>query len=179
MNQAHFEHRKILKAKKPTFIRQDKALKKLEKKWHRPKGLDSKRRLRKDGHQKRPSRGYSSPKSVKGLNPEGLQEILITNMHDLIKVQKENIAIISRTLGTKKRIEIVKKAIEQKIPVSNVNPEEYLKHYEQQLKEKKAAQKKEQEKKIPTKEQKQETKDDKEKKMKEEKKKVIEQKITT
>lgn len=175
MNKEHLAHRKIIKSKKPKFRRQDIALKRLSEKWVRPKGLDSKRRLRKDGHQKRPSIGYSSPKSVRGLTSEGLVPILVNNVEDLNKVTKNHSAIIGRTVGTKKRITIVNKAKELKIAISNINTEELLKKAEEKKKQEKKKTVKTVTKKTETKEEKTDQKDAEEK-LKEEKKKILENK---
>ena len=173
MEDALLKHRSITKEKKPDFIRQDAALKRLRKKWKRPRGLDSKRRLRKDGHQRRPSRGYSSPNKVKGLTKEGLQEKIITTSYDLDNLKSNEIAVISRRLGAKKKLIILKKAIDKKIMVSNINPEEFIKKQEEKIAEKKK--KKPAEKVTVEKKKVEPTKEE----HKTEKKKIMEKKITT
>ncbi len=188
MNKEHLAHRARVKKRKPTFLQQDFQLKKLKKKWRRPKGIDSKRRLRKDGHQKRPSRGYSSPVDVRGLNPVGLREVLVYNVAGLTAIGKEEIAVISGTVGARKKIDIINEAKKKNIQISNVT-EEFIKKHEEKRKAKQAAKKKvavkvepvkkETKKETPKKENK-EVKDEKAdtEKAKEEKKKVLEQKQT-
>ena len=185
MNKEHLAHRARVKKRKPTFLQQDFQLKKLKNKWRRPKGIDSKRRLRKDGHQKRPSRGYSSPVDVRGLNAQGLREVLVYNVAGLTAVGKEDIVVISSTVGAKKKIDIINEAKKKNLPIANVN-EEFIKKHEEKRKAKQAAKKKAATKtEAPKKETKKETpkkeptdeKADTEK-AKEEKKKVLEQKQT-
>ena len=60
--------RKRIKAKKPNFVRQDShKQKEVKKKWRKPKGMQSKMRLKKKGYRKSVSIGYGSPKKVNGF----------------------------------------------------------------------------------------------------------------
>src|SRR3989338_11345235 len=94
------ELREKIKDHKPEFIRQEyPARKNLKKTWRKPKGIHSKMRKKKLGKRKSPSVGYKSPKLVRGLSKEGLIPILIQGSIDLTKVNKNNIIILSRTLG--------------------------------------------------------------------------------
>jgi len=109
------------KRKKPKFIRQGtKNLKRLGKKWRRPRGSQSKLRKHKKAKGFLPHPGYGSPKSVRGLHPSGFEDVLIYNVKGLEKIdsKKQSCRIASR-VGKKKRIEIMKKAEELKIKVLN------------------------------------------------------------
>ena len=65
--------------KKPKFVRQDYTKKKaLGAKWRRTKGLHSKIRERRAGHEKRASIGYGSPKKTRHLDSSGLRKVLIS-----------------------------------------------------------------------------------------------------
>ncbi len=176
MNKQHLEHRKRVKKRKPTFLRQDVALTRLTKKWRRPRGIDSKRRLRKDGHQKRPSIGYSSPSDVRGLTQQGLREIVINNPEQLKNVTKDHSVIVGRTVGTKKRLAIINKAKELKLTIANLNVEDVLKKQEEKKKLQQNKKKKEQPKEKKETQDKKEEKTDKthEEKLKEDKRKVLE-----
>ena len=173
--------RKKLKAKKPTFLRQDAhKVKTLKKKWRYPKGIHSKMREKIKGHRRQPNPGWSSPSDVRGLTPEGYKLIIINNVQELLSTNDPK--TISSTVGTKKKLEIIKKAKERGIKIMNVpNLDEFIKKTEEKLMiRKEAAKKKEavvKEKKPEIKEEaKKETLEEREKREKEEKKKVLEMK---
>ncbi len=109
------------KRKKPKFVRQGgKNLKRLGKKWRKPRGSQSKLRKHKKAKGFIPHPGYGSPKSVKGLHPSGFEEVLVFNVKDLEKINSEKQACrIASSVGKKKRFEIMKKTEELKIKVLN------------------------------------------------------------
>ena len=114
--------RKILKGKKPDFIRMDSWVKpSIEKSsWRRPKGLDNKIKLQRKGFPKLVKIGYRGPKVVRGLHPSGFREVLVHNIQDLERVNPSYEAIrIASTVGKRKREEILKRAKELKIKVLN------------------------------------------------------------
>ncbi|MCD6591026.1 MAG: 50S ribosomal protein L32e [Candidatus Aenigmarchaeota archaeon] len=115
------ELRKKIKKKKPKFKRQEWFRKKpLGEKWRKPRGINSKLRIRKKSKGKVPSPGYGSPRLVKGLNSEGYREILVRNVRDLEKINpKEEIAVIASGVGKKKRFEIIEKALKKNIKIGN------------------------------------------------------------
>lgn len=110
----------------PKFIRQDvsrysklgKNRKKLQK-WRKPKGRDSKMRLKRKSYPATVSIGYSSNKKLSG-KIENLTPTLIKNQKDLEKATKENIIIISGKLGAKKKLEFIKQAQEKKLKILNI-----------------------------------------------------------
>ena len=163
------ELRNEMKAKKPDFVRQDAhKKKKLEEKWRRPRGIHSKLRRKFRGKGKHPSIGYSSPKKVRGLTREGLKPVLVHNLNELKTLRDGEGAVIAR-IGLKKKIEIVKKAIEMKIKLLNVkNPEKFLEDAKAKLEERK--------KKAEEREKKKKEKKKLEKKVEEEKKEKEEKK---
>ena len=187
--------RKHLKKRKPNFIRQEVNKKKsLELKWRRPKGIQSKMRLSKKGNKKSVTKGYKSPRMVKGMLSNGLFPVNVNNLAMIDKVDpKVQTIIIGSTVGLRKKIAIIKKAIELNIKVANVKDcPAYIKEKELEIK-KKASQKvektKEKEKKkkeAEAKAKKEEKTIDKladdetdEKKKKEEEKKKIDKILTT
>ncbi|MEM4245402.1 MAG: 50S ribosomal protein L32e, partial [Candidatus Nanoarchaeia archaeon] len=147
------ELRRKLKKKKPRFLRQDAhRVKKLEKKWRAPKGRHSKMRFKLRSYRKQPSIGYSSPRKVRGLDSKGRVELIIENVKQLEKVKNE-VVVIGATVGTKKKIEILKKIKEKNLQVKNVrNIEEFIKQAEEKLKEKKEEAKKRKKEKKKSKE---------------------------
>ncbi len=93
---------------------------KLKKSWRRPKGRHSKLRKGEKAKGKRPSPGYGSPKSVRGLTRTGYVEIRISTPKDLERMDPhKDAALISSTVGRRKRDDIIKKAQELKIHVIN------------------------------------------------------------
>ncbi|NIO44578.1 MAG: 50S ribosomal protein L32e, partial [Candidatus Aenigmarchaeota archaeon] len=109
------------KRKKPGFIRQSgKNLKRLGKKWRRPRGSQSKLRKHKKARGFIPHPGYGSPKTVKGLHPSGFEEVLVHNVKNLEKINPEKQACrIASSVGMKKRLKIMEKTKELKIKVLN------------------------------------------------------------
>ena len=137
------ELRKELKDKKPSFIRQDahKKPKLSRTAYRRPRGLQSKMRLQKKGYRKIPSSGYSSPSLVRNLTRDGLKPFIVSNLKELDRVDsKTEGVIVSATVGMKKRIEIVKLAIEKKITVINIDVQTFIKNAEESFKNKKSSQ---------------------------------------
>jgi len=106
--------------KRPKFIRQESwKYKKLSPSWRRPKGIDSKMRIKKKGWPKSVEVGYGSPRTTRGLHPSGFEEVLIYNVDDLEKVKAGSVARIGHTVGLKKRSSIIEKAKELKIHIVN------------------------------------------------------------
>ena len=109
-----------MKSKK--FIRQDsnrhikigRSRKKLRV-WRRPKGRDSKMRLKRKGYPISPSIGLKSKTTQK--------QILITNLNELKNLEKETPIIISGKLGARKKLEVIKKASEMHLKIKNVKQE--------------------------------------------------------
>lgn len=164
--------RRAAKKRKPDFIRKDYHKKKrLGTKWVRPRGLQSKLRLRKKGHRKVVTTGYGSPKEVRGLDRSGLERVIVENKNQIERIDpKKQGIVISSKVGLKKRLEIIKTASEKKVIILNIkDTAKYQKDAEDRMKEKK--EKKEKRKKK---------KEDKEKKKKQEKKeeKSIEKTLT-
>lgn len=135
------ELRRQIKSRKPEFIRQDYGkIISLKRKWIKSRGLHSKLRLNRKGHRKNVSRGFGSPREVRGLSREGLTPVLVGNEKQLkgIDVSKEGI-IISH-IGLKNKISILKGAVARKIKVINIkDPSAYLKKAEEDLKKRKDA----------------------------------------
>lgn len=132
------EIRGQLKDRKPDFIRQDNPKRmKLNDKWRKPKGIHSKIRHKFKGRRKMPSPGYKSPRKVKGLHSSGLKPVIIFSVSDIEKIRKESEgAIISKKVGIKARLEILRKANEINIQVLNLNVHEQIKKIEDWFKSK-------------------------------------------
>ena len=144
--------RKKMKAKKPRFIRQDAHKKgEISNKWRRPKGIQSKMRLKTRGYRRSPSKGYRSPILVRGLHRTGVVPVRIASKKDLDKIGLDEGAVINTSVGLKKRLELVKYAKEKGIIILNIKDvDKYLKDADEKLKikkEKKNKKKQEKEKK--------------------------------
>ena len=108
---------KFLRQDYHRFSRLGKGRKKLQK-WRRSKGGHSKMRMKRRSYPAGQSPGYKTHRSefsrIKGLLP-----VLVHNVHELSRVTKDRIAVIAK-VGAKKKLEIIKKAEESKIPVFNI-----------------------------------------------------------
>jgi large subunit ribosomal protein L32e len=113
--------RKKIKNRTPNFLREEWfRYKRIKKNWRRPDGISSKMRI---NLKYRPSRvrvGFRGPKETRGLHPSGFEEILVYNTADIEKLDpKTQAARIGSTVGTKKRIEIEKKADDLDVRILN------------------------------------------------------------
>lgn len=177
--------RRERKKRKPKFVRQEiHKRKKLKSKWRAPKGMHSKMRRKFKGKLKLPSVGFSSPRKVKGLTREGYKKVLVHNLAELNRIKEGEIAELSRTMGLRKKLELLKKIKESALKVTNVKKiPETIKKIEEKLAEKKKKAKERKEKKVKAKPKEKKKKpkkeistEEKEKKEKEEKRKALEKK---
>lgn len=114
--------RKDIKKRTPDFLREEWfRYKKLSKSWRRPDGISSKMRI---NLKYRPSKvrvGYRGPKQVRGFHSSGFEEVIVHNINDLENVNpKTQAARIGSSVGTRKRIDIGKKAEELEIRILNL-----------------------------------------------------------
>ena len=107
---------------KPEFARQESwRYKRIKSRWRAPRGIDSKMRYKLKAYPKQPSSGYRSPLKVRGLHPSGFEDILISNINDLSKIDaSKQAARISRTVSVRKRLVIVEKAKQLGIKILNL-----------------------------------------------------------
>ena len=87
--------------------------------WRRPTGRDNKMREKRRGYPAVVSIGYKKKKKLG-------KRIIVRNIKELDAIKKNEIVIIGK-IGKKKKIEILKKAEEKKIPVQNINTKKFLK----------------------------------------------------
>jgi large subunit ribosomal protein L32e len=116
------KHRKELKSRKPVFLKQDTHKKPgIGKKWSRPRGIDSKMRLRLRGYRILVTKGWKSPSEVRGLHPTGLVQKLVYNEKDLRAADpKKDGVIIAAVVGMKKKVTLIRIAGEMGLAVLNV-----------------------------------------------------------
>ncbi|NPA85291.1 MAG: 50S ribosomal protein L32e [Crenarchaeota archaeon] len=89
-------------------------------KWRKPKGNDNKSRLQLKGYPPIVKVGYRTPKQYRDLHPSGLKPVIVHNVKELEKVDKDkHIVYIASSVGKRKRQEILKRAQELGIRVAN------------------------------------------------------------
>jgi len=101
---------RIKKAKKRKFTRPYSWIwKKLDESWRRPRGKDNKIRLQIKGKPPLVKVGYRSPKKVRYLHPSGKEVVLVRKLEDLYNIDPlTQVVRIARTVGVRKRLEIIK-----------------------------------------------------------------------
>jgi len=111
------------KKKEPEFQRQEswRYPQHIKNKWRKPRGLDSKMRKDVKGWPASPNIGYRGPKAARGLHPSAFVEVRVFNVDDLGNVNPEREVVrIARTVGARKRIDIINRAKEIGVRVLNV-----------------------------------------------------------
>ena len=155
---------------------------KLKNRWRKPKGMHNKVRLKKKGHVPKVSIGYGTKKRLRNFYNSTIDYQMINNLNDLNNINKKTI-LISKSIGLRKRIEILKKAKELGLNVIKVKDIESLLKIiqdklmqQKQVKEKKEKKKEEYHKKAEekAKDKKEPTPEEKVEYEKEEKKKLLE-----
>jgi large subunit ribosomal protein L32e len=114
--------RRQIKKRTPYFLRDEGfRYKRIPKNWRRPTGYTSKLRI---NLKYRPSKvrvGFRAPKIVRGLHASGFEEVMIHTVKELETIDPKKQAVrIGGTVGTKKRLDIAKRAGELDIRVLNM-----------------------------------------------------------
>lgn len=139
--QALLAIKQAMKKRMPSFARQDSHKQiKLSEAWRRPKGIHSKMREHRKGHPVCVTVGYRTPVELRSANRAGLLPIRVATLKELqaLHPQKEY-AIVARTLGLKKRLQLLHVAREKGIPVHIPHVDQYVKRLESQLQERRKA----------------------------------------
>lgn len=136
--------RKAISSKRPKFKRYDSHKKaRLGESWRRPRGVHSKQRHKFGGKPALISQGYRGPTLVRGLTKEGFIPIIVSNVKDVAKVKdKGGVAIISSSVGGRKKLLIIEEASKLNVSISNIRDtkeftEKYLKHRKEMATERK------------------------------------------
>ncbi|KAJ0988944.1 hypothetical protein J5N97_007300 [Dioscorea zingiberensis] len=90
--------------------------------WRRPKGIDSRVRRKFKGCTLMPNIGYGSDKKTRHYLPNGFKKFVVHNVSDLEVLMMHNrtyCAEIAHNISTKKRKEIVERAAQLDIVVTN------------------------------------------------------------
>lgn len=109
---------KIVRRSTWKFSRMGLGRRKLQR-WRNAVGRHSKIRKNRFGYTKSPRIGFKSPRKESG-RIDGKIPLVARNMKDILSAGKENVVILSRTLGAKKRIEMIKKANETGLQILNL-----------------------------------------------------------
>jgi len=114
--------RQEAKEHNPDFVRPESwRYVRLQTNWRKPKGIDHHQRKQKSrGRPGLVKVGYGGPKDARGLHPSGFTDNLVYNLSDLEKLDPKRDGVrFGHSVGTKKRKEIIVKAIEQKFKIFN------------------------------------------------------------
>lgn len=104
--------RNKMNRKRPEFHRQEWfRYQRLGTSWRKPRGKHSKLREKKGYRHAWVESGYRGPAKVRNLHPSGFEEVYVTSITDLEKINpKIQAARISSTIGMRKRRFIQEKA---------------------------------------------------------------------
>jgi large subunit ribosomal protein L32e len=122
INKDKLAKRQEIKEHNPEFVRPESwRYVRLQTNWRKPKGIDHHQRKQKSrGRPGLVKVGYGGPKEAKGLHPSGFTDNLVYNLNDLEKLDPKTDGVrFAHGVGTKKRKEIVVKAIERKFKIFN------------------------------------------------------------
>ncbi|KAF9589733.1 hypothetical protein IFM89_028642 [Coptis chinensis] len=115
--------KKIVKKRTKKFIRPQSDRKICVKQnWRRPKGIDSRVRRKFKGVTLMPNIGYGSDKKTRHYLPNGFKKFLVHNVSDLEILMMHNrtyCAEIAHNVSTKKRKEIVERAAQLDVVLTN------------------------------------------------------------
>ncbi|MBU7043157.1 MAG: hypothetical protein HXS47_06150 [Theionarchaea archaeon] len=138
--------RKFMNRKRPKFLHQEHwKLKRFKKaSWRKPKGKRSKMRVKEKAKPVLVSIGYRGPRKVRGWHPKGSPEVMVHNARDIARIIQDQekskegkktsstkkkagnedtdvVIRIASSVGTRKKIDIMKAACEHNLHV--VNPQ--------------------------------------------------------
>ena len=122
INKDLLEKRREAKGNNPDFVRPESwRYKRLQTTWRKPKGIDHHQRKQKSrGRPGLVKVGYGGPKESRGLHPSGYTDNLVYNVNDLEGLDPKTDGIrLGHGVGTRKRKEIISKAIEFKFKIFN------------------------------------------------------------
>jgi len=118
------KHRAVKKRTKKFIRHQSDRYHKLKPNWRKPKGIDNRVRRRYKGQYLMPNIGYGSNKKTKHVCPDGFKKCLVHNVRELevlLMMNRTFSAEIAHAVSSKKRKEIVERAAQLAIRVTNAN----------------------------------------------------------
>jgi large subunit ribosomal protein L32e len=122
INKEKIAKRQEVKEHNPDFVRPESwRYVRLQTNWRKPKGIDHHQRKQKSrGRPGLVKIGYGGPKNSRGLHPSGYTDNLVYNLTDLEKLDPKKDGVrFGHSVGTRKRKEIIVKAIEGKFKIFN------------------------------------------------------------
>jgi large subunit ribosomal protein L32e len=122
INKDKLAKRQEVKEHNPDFVRPESwRYVRLQTNWRKPKGIDHHQRKQKSrGRPGLVKVGYRGPREARGLHPSGFTDNLVHNLNDLEKLDPKKDGVrFGHSVGTKKRKEIIVKAIEGKFKIFN------------------------------------------------------------
>ena len=108
--------------KKPAFVVKESNFNAgVKVRWRFPRGRHSKVRQMHCGRPAMPNPGYGAPVEVRGLHKSGLEVVMVRNAEDLQNLNiKTQGAVISASVGARKRLSLLEMAQQKKITLLNV-----------------------------------------------------------
>jgi len=122
INKEKLALREKISRHRPNFVRQESwRYDRISESWRKPKGIDNHQRMQKSrGRPGIVKVGYGGPKIARQLHPSGYTDNLVYNVRDLEKLNSKTDGVrIGHSVGKKKRLEIITKAVEKKLKVFN------------------------------------------------------------
>ncbi len=109
------------RTKRAFVVRESKYQAGVKKRWRRPRGIHSPVRQRHKGKPALPHPGYGRAAVVRGLHRSGLKPVLVSSIKEMEQLDpKKEGALLSATLGAKKKMALLAHIEEKKITVLNI-----------------------------------------------------------
>jgi len=158
----HLVLRNALNKRRPKFYKQSSHKKsRIEKKWRKARGSDSKVKIGWRNRQPMVKHGYRGPADVRGLSKDGFNIILVNNLNDLKNVNKTKDIVCIGRIGQRKKMDIIEDCIKNGLKIMNVkDPQGFLSESEIGLKQRKETKSKKEQEKVKKTETKKDKKDE-------------------
>jgi large subunit ribosomal protein L32e len=96
----------------------------VKSRWRKQRGIDNKKRMKKNFAGSEPTIGYRNPEELRGVRASGKRAVVIHNVAELKELASGPGAsayevLLAGALSRKKRLEIIKLADQSKINVAN------------------------------------------------------------
>jgi len=119
----------MLKRKHPKFSIPNfgaKHRKRVQERWRKQRGIDNKKRIKKDFMGAEPTIGYGNPESLKHIRASGKRLAVVHNISELRKIQVSSDAesyevAIAHDVSSRKRRELIGAAKDGKVRIVNAN----------------------------------------------------------
>ncbi|KAI9202092.1 ribosomal protein L32e [Polychytrium aggregatum] len=113
----------IIKKRRASFNRfHSERFMRVDASWRKPRGIDNRVRRRFKGNIAMPKIGYGSNAATRHLLPNGFKKFVVSNVADLELLLMHNrayVAEIAHNVSSRKRIQIVERAKQLDVKVSN------------------------------------------------------------